>query len=162
MNVFDVAMEKEQEVKIYYEKLAEESSFPGVKKIFTLLAADEQRHYEAAQRLRRKIECDIPADSQALDVAREVLESNFGDLAPVAELKKCLESYRHALLIESESVRFYEGILKSEADTHVKDIVATILDQERQHYNIVENLYEYALKPESFLAWAEFSNLREL
>ncbi|MDD2320007.1 MAG: ferritin family protein [Geobacteraceae bacterium] len=162
MNVFDIAMEKELEVKVYYEKLAGESALPGITNIFTLLAADEQRHFEAVQKMRRKIDCDNPADSPALDAARKVLEKYFGDMGPAAQMKNCLESYRHALLIESESIRFYEGILKTEADTQLKTVVATILDQEREHYSIVENLYEYVLKPEYFLAWAEFSNLREL
>jgi rubrerythrin len=162
MDVFEIAMEKEQEVKVYYEKLAAEVSHPGVKNIFTLLAADEQKHYEAVQSLRNEANCGILADSPALETAQKVLGEFFGDTAPAAHLKKSLDSYHHALVVEAESVKFYESILETVKDESLKKVLTTILAQEREHYNIVENLYDYVLKPEYFLAWAEFSNLRSL
>ncbi len=162
MNVFEIAMEKEQEVKTYYEKLAEETSHTGVKNIFTLLAADEQRHFDAVQAMKNEIECEVPADSPALSAAKEVIGAFFGDTVPASKLKKSLDSYRHAMHVESESVKFYESILETIEDKGVKQVLTTILSQEREHYTIVENLYEYVLKPEYFLEWAEFSNLRRL
>ena len=162
MNVFEIAMEKEKEVKTYYEKLAEETSHTGVKNIFTLLAADEQRHFDAVQTLKNEIECAVPADSPALSAAKEVIGAFFGDTVPASKLKKSLDSYRHAMHVESESVKFYESILGTVEDKGVKQVLTTILSQEREHYTIVENLYEYVLKPEYFLEWAEFSNLRRL
>jgi rubrerythrin len=162
MNIFEIALTKEQEVKAYYEKLAGETTLTGVKNIFLLLAADEQRHYDAVLSMKNKAGCEVPADSTALEVAREVLGDFFGDMVPASKLKNSLDSYRQALLIEAESIQFYEGILESGQDESLKKLLATILCQEREHYSIVENLYEYVLRPEYFLAWAEFSNLREL
>jgi rubrerythrin len=162
MNVYEIAMEMEQEVKTYYEKLAEETSHTGVKNIFTLLAADEQRHFDAVQSMGKEADCGILADSPALTAAQKVLGDFFGESGPASELKKSLDSYRHALLIEAESVQFYEGLLETVKDSGLKKVLATILSQEREHYNIVENLYDYVLKPEYYLEWAEFSNLRSL
>lgn len=162
MDVFEIAMEKELEVKAYYEKLAAESAHPGVKNIFTILAADEEKHYQAVQSMRKEANSGILDDSPALETARKVLGEFFGDTAPAAHLKKSLDSYQHALFVEAESVKFYEGILENVQDENLKKVLTTILAQEREHYNIVENLYDYVLKPEYFLAWAEFSNLRNL
>jgi rubrerythrin len=162
MDVFEIAMEKEQEVRTYFEKLAEETSHSGVKNIFMLLAADEQRHFDAVQSMKNEIGCKVPADSPALEVAREVLGSFFGDTVPASKLKKSLDSYQHAMSVEAESVKFYEGLLETVKDTDLKQVLTTILRQEREHYTIVQNLYEYVLKPEYFLEWAEFSNLRSL
>lgn len=162
MNVYDVAMVKELEVKAYYEKLADESSLPGVKHIFTLLAADEQRHYDVIRELKERPDSGKVEDTPALKAAREVLVGYFGDPAPASAMKNCLESYQKALFVEAESIRFYDGILEQEGDRHMKGMFAAILEQERQHYSIVENLYEYVLRPEYYLEWAEFSNLRPL
>lgn len=162
MDVFEIAMEKEQEVQAYYEKLAAETAHAGVKNIFTLLAADEQKHYEAVQSLRNEARCENLTGSPALETAQKVLGEFFGDADPASHLKKSLDSYQHALSVEAESVKFYESILETVTDEKLKKILTTILAQEREHYNIVENLYEYVLKPEYFLAWAEFSNIRSL
>ena len=162
MDVYEIAMEKEREVKKYYEKLAEEASLTGVKNIFTLLAADEQRHYDAVSAMHNESDYELLADSPALEVARDVLGEFIGDTAPASTMKHSLDSYRHALLIERESIAFYEGILESVTDKRLKKVLSTIYTQEKEHYTIVENLYEYALKPEYFLEWGEFSNLRRL
>ncbi|MGA7826831.1 MAG: ferritin family protein [Geobacteraceae bacterium] len=162
MDVFEIAMEKEQEVKAYYEQLAEETSHTGVKHVFALLAADEQKHFDAVQAMKNEAGCgDLPS-SPALEEAQKVLGELFGDVVPASKLQKSLDSYRHALVVESESVKFYEGILETVKDEGLKKILSAILVQEREHYNIVENLYDYVLKPEYFLEWAEFSNLRRL
>jgi rubrerythrin len=64
--------------------------------------------------------------------------------------------------VEGESVKFYESVLEKVTDSRLQEVLTTLLKQEQEHYNIVENLYDYALKPEYFLEWAEFSNLRML
>lgn len=162
MNVYDMAMEKELDVKAYYEKLAGESTLPGVKRIFTLLAGDEQKHFEFIQALKGGAGIEQLIDSAAIDAAREIVGALVGDKGAAETLKNSLESYCHALRVEAESVRFYEGILEQENDARVKVVLAKILSEEKKHYNIVENLYDFALKPEYFLAWGEFSNLRDL
>jgi len=162
MDVFAIAMEKELEVKSYYEKLAEETSHEGVKKIFTLLAADEQKHFEAVQAMKNDAGNVALTSSPSLELAQKVLGEFFGDQVPASKLRKSLDSYLHAMQVEAESVRFYEGILETVNDQGLKKVLSTILVQEREHYNIVENLYDYVLKPEYFLEWGEFSNLRRL
>jgi rubrerythrin len=161
MDAFEIAMEKEQEVKSYYEKLAEEASHAGVKNIFTLLAADEQKHFDAVQSLKNEAAATLTG-SPALEVAQTVLGEFIGDTVPASNLKKSLDSYLHAMSVEAESVKFYEGLLETIKDEGMKKVLSTILVQEREHYNIVENLYDYVLKPEYFLEWGEFGNRRRL
>ena len=162
MNIYEIAMEKELEVKKYYEKLAEETSHAGVKNIFMMLAADEQRHFDAVLAMQNEADYEVLANSPALEVAREVLGVFIGDTVPASTMKDSLDSYQRALLIETESIQFYEGILESVKDKRMKKVLSTIYAQEKEHYTIVENLYEYVLKPEYFLEWGEFSNLRRL
>jgi rubrerythrin len=162
MNVFDLAMEKELDVKAYYEKLAEESPLPGLKRVFTLLAGDEQKHFDSIKAMKDGAGPGHLADSTALEAAREILGEMNGDKSIGDQLKNSLESYRLALKVEADSVRFYEGILDKETDNRLKKVLEKILGEEKKHYTIVENLYDFALKPGYFLAWGEFSNLRDL
>jgi rubrerythrin len=162
MNVFETALQNELDVKAHYEKLAGETSLPGIAKIFTLLAEDEQKHYDAIRALMKGADPGPLSSSIALDTARKLLTTFNGDTGTAATLKNDLDGYRHALKIEAESVKFYERLTENEKKSGIKQVLTVILDEEKKHYTIVANLYDFALKPEYFLAWGEFSNLQEL
>ncbi len=162
MNVLDVAAAKEKQVKSYYEKLAGETALAGIRKIFTLLAADEQKHYEMVLALKGGRLPDLSPDSTVLECARETVGKMIGSREAAELIRNDLEGYRHALEVEAESVRFYGSIVEQESDEDSGKILRKILEEEKKHYNVVENLYDFALKPEYFLEWCEFSNLREL
>jgi len=162
MNVFDMAMEMELEVKGYYEKLAAGTQLPGVAKIFTLLAGDEQKHFDAVLAMKNNAAPGLFEDSVALEYAKRVVAELAGDAGIAARLKNDLQGYRHALDVEAASVRIYEQLVADAVNPEEGKTLSKILDEERKHYNIVENLYDFVLKPEYFLAWGEFGNLREL
>lgn len=162
MNVFDLAMEKELEVKAHYEKLAGEAGLACVKRIFSLLAEDEQKHYDMIMTMKHGAGQKELADSTALEAARELIDKLMGDEDAASRLNSSLDSYRHALKVEAESVRFYQEIAAKEKDAGLRKVLMKILGEEKKHYNIIENLYDFTLKPGYFLAWAEFSNLRDL
>jgi rubrerythrin len=162
MNVFEKALQKELEMKTYYERLAGETRLPGVRKIFSLLAEDEQKHHDTVLAILRRVNPGHVSDTIALETARKLLDTWSGDTETAANLKKDLESYRLALKLETESVRFYEGLTEETTDARVSKLLATILKEEKNHYTIVANLYDFTLEPEYYLAWSEFSNLREL
>jgi len=162
MNVLDVAASKELEMKSCYEKIARESSLVGICTIFSLLARDEEKHYEMVLALKNGTYPELPTDSTVLETAREMVGGFVGDKDVAGSLRNDLEGYRLALAMEDESVRFYEKIAAAENDAASRKVLLKILGEEKKHYNVVENLYDFAFKPEYFLAWAEFSNLREL
>jgi rubrerythrin len=162
MNVLDVAAAKEKQVKSYYEKLAAETALAGIRNIFTLLAGDEQKHYEMVLALQSGRLPDLSPDSTILEYARETVGKMIGDKDAALSIRNDLEGYRHALEVEAESVRFYDRIAAEESDESSRKVLQKILCEEKKHYNVVENLYDFAQKPEYFLAWGEFGNLRDL
>lgn len=162
MNVLDVAASKELEVKSYYEKLAQESLLVGIRNIFLLMTRDEQKHYEMVLALKSGKYSELSADSTVLETAREIIGSFIGDKDLAGSLRNDLDGYRQALSVEAESVRFYEKLAAVETDAKSREVLLKILGEEKKHYNVVENLYDFAFKPEYFLAWGEFSNLRDL
>jgi rubrerythrin len=162
MNTLEKALKKELEMKSFYEQLAAETPLPGVKRIFTLLAGDEQKHYDAVLAIQRKVAPGHVPDTIALETAKELLSAWTGDTETATHLQKDLDRYQLALKLETESVKFYEGLAKETADAREKKLLTTILKEENKHYTIVANLYDFALKPEYYLVWGEFSNLNDL
>jgi rubrerythrin len=162
MNVFDFAMDMETQGKATYEKLAASTEVPGLQTIFIGLAADEQRHYDILKAVRDGQEWSIP-ESQMLDKARSV----FSDLLPdkervLGQLHEDLDAYRLGLKIEADSVKLYEDMAKQEQDPETVRLYLRLANEEKKHFNIMENICDFVMKPKYFLEWREFSNLHEL
>ena len=161
MNILDFAMKMELDGKAYYEKLADETAVAGLKSIFTSLAKDEQKHYEIILSLKSGTNRKM-ADSTVLETAKNLFEEIAADRDIAGSLKKSLDGYQQARKIEADSVRFYEDLAKKEDNPETVQLLLRIANEEKKHFNIMDNLYDYTLAPQNFLAWGEFSNLKEL
>jgi rubrerythrin len=161
MNIFDFAMKMEQDGKAYYEVLAADTSVAALKTIFTNLAADEQKHYETIQALKAGTNRQM-ADTAVLENAKNVFSDLMGNKDIVGSLAKSLDGYQHAREIEADSVRFYEDAAGKVDSPEAANLLLKIANEEKKHYNIMDNLYDFVLAPQNFLAWGEFSNLKEL
>jgi rubrerythrin len=160
MNVFDFAMRMELDGKAHYEKLAAVTPVMGLHNIFIMLAADEQKHYDVIQSMKAGNSGTI-ATSIVLDEAKNVFQGLINDKAQVGGLRKDLDGYRYAMKVESDSVKFYEDMAKKENADKIVQLLLKIANEEKKHYNIMENLYDFVLEPQNYLAWGEFSNLKE-
>jgi len=161
MNVFDFAMQMEMDGKAYYEKLAEQSSLPGLRTIFTHLAEDEQKHFEIFQALRSGSKAPVMQESTALAAARnifaELLKGAEGDAGGTDDLA----AYRYAMKLEADSFRLYEDAAAKEAETEIRGLLLKVAEEERKHFSILENIFHFVNAPNQYLAWGEFSNLEE-
>jgi hypothetical protein len=160
MNVFDFAMQMEIDGKAHYEKLAAGSSIAGLQNIFLMLAADEQKHYEMIQAMKVG-DYGVKPGSTALDEAKNVFQGIMNDKTLLGGLRKDLDGYRYAMKVEADSVKLYEDMAKKENSVEIVQLLLKIANEEKKHYNIMENLYDFVLAPQNYLAWGEFSNLKE-
>jgi rubrerythrin len=161
MNVFDFAMKMELDGKAYYEKLAQEAGLPGLSNIFARLAADEQKHYETFQTLKAGTQATAMEDSTVLEFARNVFDRLIEEKSTLGPVRGDLAAYRYAMKIEADSFRLYEDAAKHEKHEEVKNLLLRIAGEERKHFNIVQNIYDFVNAPTQYLAWGEFSNLDE-
>jgi rubrerythrin len=161
MNVFDFAMEMEDNGQEYYLNLAKSATLPGLKTIFTGLAEDEKKHYEIFRALKENQPPEAMTDTTLLDTAQDVFQRlPRGDEA-LKDIAGTLPAYQHAMQLEADSFRFYEEAAEKEDDSAVKALLLKIAGEEHKHFNILENLYHFVNAPNQHLAWAEFSNLDE-
>ena len=160
MNIFDFAMKMELDGKAYYEQLAAETTSGGLKSIFTSLAADEQKHYEIILAIKAGTDLKMAA-STVLEKAKNIFEELMADKNIIGVMKKSLDGYQHARKLEADSVKLYEDMAKKESNPETVQLLLRIANEEKKHFNILDNLYDYTLAPQNFLAWGEFSNLKE-
>lgn len=161
MNIYEFAMKMELDGKAYYEKLSAETGVTVLKAVFDDLARDEQKHHNVIKSLAAG-HLSAMTDSDVLEKAKNIFNSLPTDKDVTGGLRNALDGYRHARKIEADSVSFYEGLAEKEKKTEVRQLIQKIIAEEKKHYNIMDNLCEYALAPQNYLAWGEFSNLKEL
>jgi rubrerythrin len=161
MNIFDFALKMEADGKEYYEKLAKETSIPEFKSIFTLLAVAEQVHHEAIQAMKNCADA-VQADSKVLSQAKNIFEKLLKMNETHDTLQFDRDGYLHAVRAEEVSIKFYEEAAKNENNENARNLLLMLARDEKEHLSIVENIYEFVEKPRTFLAWGEFSNLKEL
>lgn len=161
MDVLDFAMKMELQGKACYEKLASSTQVPGLKTIFTGLASDEQKHYDIFLSIKEGKTWKM-ADSSVLEQAKNVFQDLIEGKEDLSELHEDLDGYRFSLKIEADSVKLYEDMAKKEEDPETMQLYLTIANEEKKHFNIMDNICEFVLKPRYFLEWREFSNLHGL
>lgn len=160
MNPFDFAMKMEFDGKAYYETLALDTPVAGLKTIFTMLAQDEQKHYDAIHAIKMGAE-ETMSDTIVLNEAKNVFGDLMAEKNALTPLKKDLEAYRHAMKIEADSVKLYEEFAKKESNSETAQLFLKIANEEKKHFNILENIHDFVMSPQNYLAWGEFSNLKE-
>ena len=160
MNVYDFAMRMEEEHRAYYDRLALSAKTADMKTIFMLLADSEREHHEHLTLLKSGADPDT-VDAVTLDRIKDRIHDLVADLNRTAVLAVEADGYRQALKQEETSIRLYEKLADQEPNPEAAEVLRSIASEERCHLEVVENIYEFIESPRTYLAWGEFSNLRE-
>jgi len=161
MNVFDFAAKMELDGKSYYENMAEATSVASLKTLLMMLASDEQKHFEVVLAMKRGDDLSM-ADSTVLEDVKNVFETFRADKTILGGLEKEYDICKHSIKIEEESIKLYEDMARKENNPEISQLFLRIANEEKKHYNIMDNYYEFILRPEYYLEWREFGNLGRL
>ncbi|MHC4519325.1 MAG: ferritin-like domain-containing protein [Planctomycetota bacterium] len=157
MDIFEFAMEKEKYAEQYYRELADKADHAGLKKILTMLAEDEVRHYQAVERMKS----DAPGaitETPALAGAKEVFEKMRRGAEKFDFHISEVDLYRKARDIEAEGKKFYLQKVQEVEDPGQKEILKKLAEEEDKHLMLVQSLCDFVSTPETFLENAEFSH----
>jgi rubrerythrin len=160
MNVFDFAMRMEEESWTHYEKLAAAAKTKEVKTIFSLLADSEREHHEHLTILKAGSD-PKEAQSVALERVKEHIHDLVHGLASEDILESDHDGYMHAIKSEEMSIKLYEELAEKEPNKAAAELLRRMAEEEKHHLEVMENIYDFMESPQTYLAWGEFSNLRE-
>ena len=160
MNIVDCALKMEVGARMNYETLAATTGIPELKQLFTLLAEAEQEHHDALETLKSSVD-PAKAEFRALQEAACVFHSLVGKRDSMDELNEDTDMYQQVVKEEQDAISFYEELAVQAGGRGVGEILLKIAAEERKHLSIVENIYAFVESPKNFLAWGEFSNLKE-
>lgn len=160
MNIFDYAMQMEQDGEAYYRELASKCKVQGLKKILTMLADDEVGHYNTFKKLKEGTDAEVSASAvleNAKNVFQEIKDTETGFDFDVSEI----ELYNKAIEIEKKSEDFYREKANEVEQPGVKDILLEIAEDEKKHRFLLKNTVEFISRPKTWIENAEFHHLDE-
>jgi rubrerythrin len=161
MNIFDFAMEMEEDGRTYYENLARRTDHPGLQALFIRLAQDEQKHFEIFRALQASGNAPEMQDTEIIAEAKNVFQGLPEEAETLKGIEGDLAAYRHAMKLESDSFRLYEDIAGKEPNPATRKLLLRIAREEHKHFIVLDNIYHFFNAPNQYLAWGEFSNLDE-
>ena len=154
------AIQMEKDGFSFYEKAAAQTSSDMGKAVFKSLAADELLHLEVFQKLfdekvgkeewydlvnTSKKYIDIPIFPKDL----QVVEGANPDTNEIDALRIGMDS-------EQKAIDYYTEIRENSSDDEVNKIIDEIINQEKNHYNILEGEFHHI---NSTGYWFEFDYL---
>ncbi len=166
MNIIEFAMKMELDGKAFYEKNARNSDNEDLKKIFVLLAEEEEKHYHFFKALKE-------GDS---DEAKRIISSSASSLKEVqnifTEMSQSTEkkvfgvneeaTWMKAMEIEEKAESFYREKALEEKNAEQQKLLITIADEERNHVHMIDSILTYIKFPEAFADSAQFKNFQSL
>ena len=155
------AIQMEKDGYSFYKKAAAQTKSEAGKDIFESLAQDEEVHLDVFQKMFEdrigKEEWDDLVNSnkkyQDMSVFPKDLKAVEGANPDVNDL----DALRMAMETEREAIEFYTDLWTAMSDDDIKRIIDTIIDQEKNHYFLLQQEFDHL---DSAGSWYELNILR--
>lgn len=155
MNVYEYAMKVEKEGEAYYREMASTATNAGLKRIFTMLADEEVKHYNVFKNMMKKEDMDL----EDLDL-----------ITDTQTIFKTLTEERANVKFDADQIKFYKDAIAREEDSHdyyaekaaqldnekQKKIFLHVAKEEIVHKQILEEIVAFLEEPADWVASAEF------
>jgi rubrerythrin len=168
MDIYTFALQMEKDGENYYRELATKSGNEGLKKIFTMLADEEVKHFRLIETMREKSHLPEVVDAQVLTAAKNIfIQMREGKLdfsqGHFVDTTEETNAYRKARDIEEQSKQFYLEKAAQSTDQQTRTNLEKIAAEEQKHYHIMDNIVEFVSRPEpgNWLEDAEWHHLEE-
>jgi rubrerythrin len=168
MDIYSFALQMEKDGEEYYRELAAKSGSEGLKKIFTMLAEEEVKHFQLIEKMREKSPLSEVVDTQVLTAAKNIfLQMRDGKLdfaqGHFVDTTEETNAYRKARDIEEQSKQFYLEKAAQSTDQQTQAVLEKIAAEEQKHFHIMDNIVEFVSRPEpgNWLEDSEWHHLEE-
>ncbi len=160
MNGFKYAIKMENDGEKYYREQAEINKDNPLNTVFLFLANEEASHADILEKKMKEMNYEIQ-ENEAYSKYRNIFVDvdNLDD--EIKKLSMQLDAYKMAVEMEKKSMALYEELLADSKDKNSREIFEYLIDQEKQHLAIFEDLVKLVKNPEEWVEFAEFGQRGE-
>ncbi|MDD5286824.1 MAG: ferritin family protein [Desulfuromonadaceae bacterium] len=162
MNILECTIKMKQETWAHYERLSEACSEKELKRLFSMLAAAEEKHIEKLILFKNGIGHVDKLAFNELDESLCVFRPHIDPQHLAETLSNDPDAYSHVVQEEEETLEFLDKLKEQAENEQMKRICQAVADKEREHMTMLENIYLYVEEPRTYLEWGEFSNMKSL
>ena len=155
MNVYEYAMKVEKEGEAYYREMAAAASNAGLKKIFTMLADEEVKHYNVFKNMMKKEDMNLE-DLDLITDTETIFKTLSEEKDNVSFDIDQIQFYKDAIAREEASQDFYAQKAEDLESAKEKKIFLHIANEETKHKRILEEIVIFLEEPADWVASAEF------
>jgi rubrerythrin len=149
MDVFDSAAKHEKEAIKLYKYLADEASLVSLKRLFSSLLHDEQKHLEKITNFKATRSDDGSYQPDKHEFSR-LFPQIIEDSGIEGLCKEEVDFYREVMECEKNGINQYEYFLYNTHDEKSKNILKSLISQEKIHYDIVKGLCVFISEQQSY------------
>lgn len=160
MNVIDYACSTEESGIRFYHEMATRSKAKGVKRIFNMLAHDEELLLEKLQLMLKEHPEMSKQNIRVLNLNNNVFE-RLRKTKDKINITSDVEAYQLACDAEREVLRTYERATAAANEIAIKKSLLLITAMEQHELAEIEGMLDFTNVPNQSLAWGEFSNIDE-
>lgn len=153
MDMYEFSIQMEHDAESLYRSLALKTDHKGIKRIFTMLADDEEKHAKAVEILQKR---SSPSENKSSMSEVKTIFSQIKDQSEIPS-NEILEELKKALEIEKKGRDFYSEKFSELNTEEGKSLFQKLSRQEDYHYKTVANIIEMVEKPLWWVEHAEFT-----
>ena len=153
MQTIEFAIKMEADGAQYYREQAKAFADHPIARAFEMLAEAEIKHQRLLERYQQRQTVD-----QMQDLSKE--NNVFNQLTAfkndIASIPRQLDVYRKALELEKQSIQLYTSLLDVTSDQSGQKMIRYLIDEEKKHYSLCDELVTLIQRPEEWVEDAEF------
>jgi rubrerythrin len=151
MDILEYAIKMELDGEKFYLDLALENRDNSLHTVFLSLAHDEANHAQIIRKKKEGVKAAFTeAEANVKNVFSDPAGFKFGKSNPGQ-----VDAYREALKKEQESIDLYKKLM-SESEEGDRELFSFLIEQEKEHYRLLEEIIRMVNRPNEWVESAEF------
>jgi len=158
MNSIEIARKMETDAIKFYTEAADKTHYPAGKKMIEVIIQDEKRHLDILSKIIKGLDFEYKKANPVHNV-KTVFESMKDEMMKRVEASEDeLDIFRVAMKMEKEGIEFYERLIRDEdISEKERDLFLHLIEEEKRHYAIFENTYNFLSDTGNWFMWDEHS-----
>ncbi|MFO7636818.1 MAG: ferritin family protein [Clostridia bacterium] len=155
MDILEFAIKMESDGEQFYLEQAANNKDNGLHTIFLMLAKDEHYHI----RILREKEGTRHGSERMPSSTKNVFDGMKDEISGIKQNPEQIDLYRKALDIERKSIDLYQQLQEESGGDG--DLYEFLVQQEQEHYDVIDHIIKMVDRPNEWVESAEFGNREE-